>query len=418
MRKEVCWGTIMAMLCLLIPTGRLAAQNTTSSPYSYYGIGELLRGGNAQTAGMGGTYQAFKGKNSINFSNPASLTALDSMKFIFNVGGSVKFTEMKQQGNTDDFSDYNFTGLEFGFRVAPNWYTGLGLVPYSSLGYKVQQQNMVEGGTEIYNSLLEGTGGFNQLVWANALQLGKGLSLGINAIFLFGTNDHNETILLNDDAAFAYHHKERLNVTDVYFNLGVQYETPLTTNWGMSLGATFQPGNKLSAKYSTYTSSSQSSDDEFDTETKGNMKLPAEVGLGVGFCYKDKLWMGADVLHQQWSEADLLRGEDYLKDRTRFSLGAEYRPQEYSRSLWKQMKYRVGGFYDTGYFQLKGEDITSYGVSLGLGIPMGKGKGWINMALEYGQTGTTNNSLVQENFTRITLGISLMETWFAKRKYD
>ena len=119
--------------------------------------------------------------------------------------------------------------------MAPKWYTGLGLIPYSSLGYKVQQQSAVEGGTVPYSSLLEGTGGFNQLVWANAYQLGKGLSVGLNTIFIFGSNDHNETIQLNDENSFAYYHKERLNVTDVYFSLGLQYETVLTKNWGMRL---------------------------------------------------------------------------------------------------------------------------------------------------------------------------------------
>ena len=57
------------------------------------------------------------------------------------------------------------------------------------------------------------------------------------------------------------------------------------------------------------------------------------------------------------------------------------------------------------------------GVSLGLGIPMAKNTGMINVALEFGMNGTTENNMVREDFTRITVDINLFERWFVKRKY-
>ena len=120
----------------------------------------------------------------------------------------------------------------------------------------------------------------------------------------------------------------------------------------------------------------------------------------------------------RYCDTQIFDEETDLTDRNKFSFGLEYKADDgYARKFLKKMTYRLGGFYDTGYIKIDSEKISSMGVSLGFGIPMARQTGMINVALEFGITGTTTNNLVREDFTRITVDINLFERWFVKRKY-
>jgi hypothetical protein len=61
-------------------------------------------------------------------------------------------------------------------------------------------------------------------------------------------------------------------------------------------------------------------------------------------------------------------------------------------------------------------------MSFGLGfpVPIKFTNASVNLGLELGQRGTTDNNLVQEKFIGIYFGLSLSPSvrWFQKRKYD
>jgi hypothetical protein len=42
----------------------------------------------------------------------------------------------------------------------------------------------------------------------------------------------------------------------------------------------------------------------------------------------------------------------------------------------------------------------------------------MNIGYEYGKRGTTNAGLIQENYSNITISLSLNDKWFLKRKID
>jgi hypothetical protein len=68
---------------------------------------------------------------------------------------------------------------------------------------------------------------------------------------------------------------------------------------------------------------------------------------------------------------------------------------------------------------LNNEHITEFGISFGMGLPIGSRSGFsnANIGLEYGQRGTTNNGLIQESFFSLSIGLSLNDKWFTPRKY-
>jgi hypothetical protein len=42
----------------------------------------------------------------------------------------------------------------------------------------------------------------------------------------------------------------------------------------------------------------------------------------------------------------------------------------------------------------------------------------MNIAVEVGSQGTTENGLINENYVRLTIGTSLQERWFLKRRFN
>ena len=90
------------------------------------------------------------------------------------------------------------------------------------------------------------------------------------------------------------------------------------------------------------------------------------------------------------------------------------------------MTYRAGLRFEKTGLLLDGTGlgadftpIDDFGISFGLGLPLGNRYSSLNMGFEYGQKGTTSNNLLQENYFNFRLSLSLTDiNWFIKRKID
>lgn len=409
---------IIALLgiSLLFVTSSVLAQNSTSSPYSYYGLGELNQNSSGNSISMGGTSLAYRNSSVLNIQNPAALAHIDSLKFIFNVGMAAKYSNLNQGDKSDFLNDYNLTRIAFGFKVSPRYSTAFSVSPYSSLGYDISKREKVIGDETYLNRFLRGSGGLSQLIWSNGVKVTKNLSLGINGIYLFGNNTRDEIISLESTTTNVYTSSRKLISQGLYFNLGAQYQMELG-KYSLILGAKYQPKIAVNAKEKINDAISGAPRHE-DTD-RGSFDVPETYGIGFGLSKGKHLWIGGDYLHEKWSDTEVFKKSYSLRDRNKFCLGVEYNANDgYARKFFKKMTYRLGGFYDTGYVTVENEDIKTMGVSLGFGIPMAKNKGMINVALEFGTSGTTKNNMVREDFTRITVDINLFERWFGKRKYQ
>ena len=61
------------------------AQSGTNSPYSQYGLGLQSEQFSGFNRGMNGLGLGFREHNQVNYMNPASYSALDSLTFIFDI---------------------------------------------------------------------------------------------------------------------------------------------------------------------------------------------------------------------------------------------------------------------------------------------------------------------------------------------
>jgi hypothetical protein len=307
------------------------------------------------------------------------------------------------------------------------WKTSLGLVPFSDVGYNVASPE-VSSSIGKTLSIYAGSGGINRLYWGNAFQVYKGLSLGLNISYLFGSMKR-EAIVLFPDSAYALNFRESFFVTmnDLHFNFGAQYRTKIKNDLFLNLGVVYSPELSMSAKTdilaNTFLVSSSGTESPRDTLVNekgyaGRIIVPMLLGGGFSFEKTDKWMIGVDYQWQNWERFKAFGQTDSLTNSWHVSVGGEIIPKidNYNNFL-ARMHYRLGFTYNKTYLHLRGTDITEYGISGGIGIPLRGMKTMLNMGVEYGSRGTTANNLIHESYWKIVVGFSIYERWFQKRKF-
>lgn len=155
---------LFCLLAFYTPVSIVIAQNTTNSPTSMFGLGELSTGEGGQYAGLGGTGIALRGNNFLNNANPASLTELTEQRFQIDVGIMGAYQIYSQRGASNRSVTGNLNNLSIGCRIMPRWYGAIFMAPVSSVGYVITLDEEVAGtnGSTI-SSLFQGEGGLSKM---------------------------------------------------------------------------------------------------------------------------------------------------------------------------------------------------------------------------------------------------------------
>jgi hypothetical protein len=486
---------------------------TTSSPYSRYGIGDIGGKGYSQGFALGGTHIAMQNDSVpmffINSGNPASYT---NMKLTTAELG-VNYNRMQLQNATDKktINNASLGYISLAFPIKKWWGASVGLVPFSAVGYKVSdEQDITNIGTVKY--LYEGSGGINQVYLGNGIKpfhnvprkfqnskkyaqlnsrkhsdmtlknchelyqdnmtirktlnrkklLGS-LALGVNASYLFGDIETvRRSIFPASMFAFNTRTGTDTRIEGFYFDYGMQMSYGIdsikTKNYidaaktivdtcrpvkyrelkekvKILFGVTFATQSNLNASIDSlsysYFNNSLGYEIVKDTientqGTNGKVTLPLSFGFGIGFKKGDRWLVAADFAVQNWSEYKSFGQTQGLKNSMRVSLGAQYVPNARANgegSYFKRVHYRMGARYTQTALELKNTPLTEYGVSLGIGFPVGRSFilqnfSMVNIGVEVGQRGTVTNGLIQENFLKATVGFTINDRWFQKPKFD
>jgi len=399
------------------------AQKNTSSPYSRYGIGDLVSQGKGRSVGMGGAGIALNSPLMLNGLNPASYAALDSMSFLYEIGLSSHFAEYSASSTDVIHSDkdINFDYFNIAWPVTKWWRMGLGVLPKSNVGYEFTLRG---NGDDVENfQQFIGKGGVNKVNFTHAFIPVKNLYLGVNMSYLFGQIENDKRVFLTDVNSMNYFEDETLTVKDIMFDFGLQYSATLSKNHKLSFGAIFNSKTAIKTDYeiSKATRSPAGLENKLlDTITKTSFDYPLTWGVGLAYHYKDKLTMAVDYTNSLWSKAKFINDDISFKDNQNFAAGLEFTPDRGSlRNYFKVVTYRFGGYYKNTYLPLiNGERIKDYGISFGVGLPLRRTVTNLNIAVELGQKGTIENSLVKEKYARICVSFSMFSRWFYKQKYE
>ena len=274
----------------------------------------------------------------------------------------------------------------------------------------------------------QGDGGLMQLYWGNAFKICKGLSLGLNASYLFGSVTSTENGEFSGDNFYNSYISDAYYLDGIYLSAGLQYFFNIKENHRIGIGAVYSNTAYIWSKENlliNYYQNSYSSVVTYDTvcndkSHKGSLRIPQSIGGGLSYSYKDKLLVAADVTWQNWKQYKFMGHSDSLKDAITASLGCQYIPNPLSKKFFQKMAFRVGAKYSTGNFLIKNKPITEFGVSLGVGIPLTtfNTHSTINVMFEYGKMGTLENDLLKQNYFKFTFNFTLQEKWYQRIKLD
>jgi hypothetical protein len=418
--------TIIFILSIIILPNFINAQVTRiSSPYSRFELGNMKNNYYVGNFGMAGIGLGYRNNDCVNHLNPASYSAIDSLSFIYEAGISGYISDVKTWNTKQQSRYFSLSGLSFAFPINKYYFASFGLLPYSSVGYKVNNLRTDNIVGDI-NYKYEGDGGLNQIYIGNALKINKYLSFGFNANYLFGYINKTSSINFVDLNFISMTNTKSLKFSNVLWDFGMQYLTPFSSNKVFTIGATITLPENLNATQDIKTTTFKENNTSYypkDTienilNHRVKVKMPLLLGAGFTIQENEKWLLGFDYSFQQWTKFSIDGVSESQNDNHQVSLGGEYTPSKQSNNYLKKITYQLGIRYNLSNITLKDKRINSYGYSFGFAFPMRRSKSMINTSFELGQRGTTANSLIKEQYFIINLSFSLYEKWFMKRKFE
>ncbi|NNJ88819.1 MAG: hypothetical protein HKP53_05410 [Eudoraea sp.] len=403
------------------------AQNGTVSPYSYFGIGDLRSGSTIENQMMGGL-SLYTDSIHLTLKNPAGYGKLRLTTYT--AGISYKDISLNSFTDQEKSSVTNLEYLAIGFPISPKMGVGLGLRPFSSVGYDVLQNTVDPSGNDVTN-LYSGSGGINQVFLSLGFELAKNLNVGASMNFNFG-NLESEKIQTIDGLQFGTRETQESNINGFDFVYGLTYSPTIKDKYTLYTSAVVNTQvNLLSENSQTFGSFSQATGStieqfEVDLQAQGllntELKIPTIATFGLGFGEEKKWFLGAEYSFQQLSTFEnrflQIQNQEY-KDASSYALGALYVPDYTSfGSYFKRVTYRAGLRYDMTGIVVNEKEIDNFGITFGLGLPLGGSFSNLNLGFEWGKRGTTAADLIEEKYFKVNIGLSFNDRWFQKRKIN
>lgn len=423
---------ICVLLFTILPMATAIAQynpdnyfgsNNTNSPYTRYGFGELSNQGFANTRSMGGVAYGVRDRYHINPVNPASYTTVDSLSFLMEAGVSIQNTNFNDGKTKMNAGNSSFDYAAMQFRLHPRVAMTLGLIPFSNVSYNTSQS--YEAGEEgsdhesPYSVSYMGDGGLRQVFLGVGVKLFNNLSIGANASYLWGEIKRNRTVQVYQTNSYYYQELTLMNVKDYKLDFGVQYTHKFNTKNVLTVGAVFSPGKDLDTK-TTITKTASGVDVKDSVAT---YQLPMSFGVGFAYTYNHRWTLGVDYSLQKWGESTFMNEKNAFCDRSKIAVGLEYLPNYNGNSFFSHIKYRVGAYYSLPYYKAKEEGQSyraakEYGVTAGLTLPIPKSMSKVSLAAQYIKVSGQKQNMVDEQYLRLSIGVTFNERWFFKRKVN
>jgi hypothetical protein len=421
------------------------AQEGTASPYSFYGLGSLKFKGTAENRSMG-AIGVYSDSIHLNLKNPASYASknleeynYESRPVKFAVGGTHSNAKLKSDSAQDEVNSTTFDYFAMSFPVG-KFGVGMGLIPYTSVGYKLETL----GENNELSSKFSGNGGVYNVYTSVAYLIKDGFSVGLDFGYNFGTIKNNtiEYVYTNEGVLAQYQTREdnRSNIGGVSLNLGVIYTKMIKDEFELTTSFTFRPKTNLTAKnartFNTITINAFTDEEYVVNSIEANLQVqglkqtslivPAKLTLGAGIGQPRIWFVGAEYtyLNSKKFENELYAssqsaGNVTYSNASSVSLGGFFIPDYRSfTSYLERIVYRAGVRFDETGLNINEEPINEFGISFGVGLPMGNSLSNANFGVEFGKRGTTKSNLIQENFINIFLSLSFNERWFQKRKFN
>lgn len=412
---------------LLLTSAWVSAQNITGSPFSAFGYGIIENLSTGTSQGIGGAAAGLSLTDEINTRNPAAAGFIPRQTFLFNAGLRSKRVEYSTAESSVVKYDNGFTGLNAAFNITNNWSAGFGVMPYSSIGYKIQTQDSLSYEDISYSTRTNyyGEGGLNKVYLTTAFQY-KGLSLGMDVSYMFGVLSARTESAVSDTLHSGFLLRtNNLNMKGLHFSYGLQYKYDLGEYSNITVGAVYRQASDLDSRkvlfgHTVLTSPYATLKDTIVQDTVRNLTAELPQGYSAGVSYKSKRWLfSVDYSADMWEGVSIdQRPLSETVNSFKFSGGLEYRPSHVPETYWQALRFRLGGYYMSDYIKAAGNKVEAYALTFGFGIPAQKSRTMLNLNFEIGKKGKLSSNTLSENFYGLNLSINMSDIWFIQRKFD
>ena len=432
------------MLCTGISPLLGLSQSQTHSPYSQYGVGDPVRTGFVNSFAMGGANRWMSDEFMMNPNNPATYSNLRST--VYDVGLFYNTT----QGQTGDvIQESDNAGLRYfglGFPVSDRLGWGMGITPYSEMGYDFTSPTNV--GSTTANTRYTGLGGLSKihggLSWEAVKDSANRLSVGANLLYFMGPVEQTTSVAFTGAQAQQFNSviTREMRTSDVNFDVGVHYKKDITKLFTkkkanriyLNLGASFMPQAQLNMNrtQTAFSSRNQPKDVVREQRDTTDLTLPMEYGFGgsievTNINKKNRFIIGFNYDHIDWQSLSIGGSNEELSGSHVYSAGMQYTPNEQAlRGLFKLMRYRLGARYADTRIVIDDNQLSDFAVTGGFSVPLTASRSittlstTLNFGVEYGVRG--GGAEFTENYTRFMLGLSITpsfwDKWFQKRRIN
>lgn len=449
----------LAFVVSFISFFAISSSAQVNSPFSRYGLGNLVGSQHAISRSMGGLSAAYADGNNynvgqaINFNNPATYGS--NYMVTYDLGLSIDSRKLKSANPSGSFSSIYLIPSYLAVSVPLDKTKGLGLAfglrPLTRINYGVESKARLAG--DSIGTIYEGTGGTNQ-AFIGIGKKWKGLSIGLNTGYTFGRKEVSTSKNFYNDTLQYFQSKSstQTNFGKMFFQLGFQYEFTLSKKENaadksaksllMRVGATASLQQNLNAvqKISRQTFVTNASGGLIEVDSiakqdniKGTIVMPATYDAGFMIMKtltntrgNFQLWSaGIEFTTTQWTKYRDYGQADALNNSWALKLGAQISPNPDggATSYLSNVNYRFGFQFGKDYINADGNGLKHSSFTLGAGFPIRKWRNYetqytvVQAAVQFGRRGSSVNNIT-ENYTQLTLGFSLSDMWFIKRKYD
>ncbi len=416
---------VIAVLCCSALTSY--AQNSTISPYSFFGIGDLRSDATIENQQMGGIGM-YTDSIHLSLQNPAAYGKLKLTTYTF--GGSHREYRIKTFEEEQRTAVTNMEYIGLAFPIGKKMGVGLGIKPRSSVGYALEAESTDENG-DLVTNIFTGEGGINQTFLSLGVQILPNLHIGATIKYNFGLLESQRLQSVAGVQLGTIDVRES-DITGFDFNYGLTYTPQIGEKYTLYTSARVNTQGNLESTNSQRIGSfdvitgGEVEVVEVDLEALGlkntELKIPTATSFGLGFGQEKKWFIGAEYTLQDYSSFEnLLIDAENLQytEASTMALGLHFIPDYASfTSYLKRVNYRAGLRYDKTGLVLNGKEIENFGITFGLGLPLGGAFSNMNIGFELGRRGTTAAGLIEESYLKVGIGLSLNDRWFQKRKIN
>ena len=423
---------VLFSISLLI-SGYSIAQNSTASPYSLGGLGDVTFRGNAINRMMGGI-SVYADSIHANLNNPASLGELKLTTF--SVGVHYRNTQLISDETNENVASGSLDYIAVSIPTK-HFSFSFGVMPFSSVGY--QLQSLDDTNEQNILNRYEGKGGVNKTFISVGLKVFKFLNIGGTLNFNFGSIS-SDASRQEENVDFGTFLRNSSQIRGIDYQLGAHLKVPLSKKFSIDAFATFSPEHSLTSEneqsFFTRSVSTQTVGTVIEVDLadqnldKVDLTIGSKYELGLGFGQDKKWLLGAQytAINSGNFQNDFIQLNNVsYENGSRLSVGGYFIPNYSSiTNYWKRMAFRAGFRQEISGIMINNTSLEETGISFGVSLPLGgyysaanvAGYSSLNIGFELGKRGVNTNGLIEENYWSIRVGASLNDLWFIKRKYN